>query len=417
MVLLLLLPACTSATVFSPHAGRVSLSPLAKQSSTPAVTSGIPPEGRVRLNQPQSENPSVRPGVMTRDPADAVPRNSVVPVSWETPDVGSDSGDFPFTPAEPRLDPSLGRMTPADLYPDEYLVDGGDRNHPVHYFGDRRKGLDTEDTVAEYTDHLGRVRVRASSRVAVYAPRFGAVRVVEAADTDIQVSRAIGAKDVSTLGGLHRGDVPEQSVVETELVAMRSRARVDGAESFRVHQTSEHNTRPQLNSKVDQGFEGRAISIPGIFERNESPELSRHLANAAIWTRDTYPVLSASTSTAGQVRARFAAEASIGIDDERAEKSEIRVIKLADRETADAGDVIHFTIRFFNTGDYDLFNVRIADNLTPRLQYVPDSAQSDRPCDVFAQPNGEGSQLLTFEFEEPLPARKSGTIAFEVLVK
>jgi len=40
----------------------------------------------------------------------------------------------------------------------------------------RRLGLDTEDTVAEYTDHLGRRRVKPTNRVAVYAPRFAAVR-------------------------------------------------------------------------------------------------------------------------------------------------------------------------------------------------------------------------------------------------
>ncbi len=63
-------------------------------------------------------------------------------------------------------------------YPDEYLCDGGDREIPVHYYEDTRQGLDTEDTIAEFTDHKGKQRTSKSNKVCVYAPRFASVRSV-----------------------------------------------------------------------------------------------------------------------------------------------------------------------------------------------------------------------------------------------
>ena len=41
-------------------------------------------------------------------------------------------------------------------HPDEYLLSGGDRSQPVHYDSFFRYGVETEDTFAEYVDHLGK---------------------------------------------------------------------------------------------------------------------------------------------------------------------------------------------------------------------------------------------------------------------
>jgi len=416
-VLLLCLPACTSQTLFGPGNGYVHSIHTPEEQNTVYQDSQVQPKGHVRIHAPRLQKSAARPAVMTSDPAGSPPNHAVIPVSWDTATTVNAASATQFMPAEPRLDPSLGRLTPADLYPDEYLVDGGDRGQPVHYFGDTRQGFETEDTIAEYADHLGKQHVRSSSRVAVYAPRFGAVRVIEGANADIQVRHAAQAKDVAAVGSLHRQDIVEQAVRDAEPVAVGSRRRADGAETRRSHLLAEQETRPQLNNKVDQGMEGWANSSLSLLERNQSSEISHQLANAVIWTRETFPVLSASTSQAGRVETRFTAQATVGIDDERAEKSEIRVIKLADRETAGSGDIVGFTIRFVNTGDYDLHDVRIVDNLTPRLQFIPDSAQTDRSGEVISEPNGEGSQVLTFEFDEPLRARESGTIEFKARVK
>ncbi len=68
------------------------------------------------------------------------------------------------------------------------------------------------------------------------------------------------------------------------------------------------------------------------------------------------------------------AEAVFVVD--TAGQDKLRVIKVASTPVARPGDIVDFTIRFDNVGDRTIGNVTIIDNLTPRLEYVPDSAQA-----------------------------------------
>ena len=117
-----------------------------------------------------------------------------------------------FREAEPRLPTAatenpqtqVAAASPAvQAHPDEYIFDGGDRDHPVHYYGGEMQGLDTEDTIAEFKDHEGRNHLKASNRVAVYAPRFGAVRTISGPDTGVKIDKAAGATDIAGLGKMH----------------------------------------------------------------------------------------------------------------------------------------------------------------------------------------------------------------------
>ncbi len=102
--------------------------------------------------------------------------------------------------AEPRLpavteNPTIDESSAAaaKLYPDEYLFDGGDREHPIHYNDYQMLGLDTEDTAVEFSDDAGNRRVRPTNRVAIYSPRFAAVTAVSPADRRHR-RRATGAR-------------------------------------------------------------------------------------------------------------------------------------------------------------------------------------------------------------------------------
>ena len=76
--------------------------------------------------------------------------------------VVDDARPVTFSQAEPRMpvqddgspihDPSASWVTGGDhdRYPDEFILDGGDRDYPVHYDAYHRLGLDTEDTVARF---------------------------------------------------------------------------------------------------------------------------------------------------------------------------------------------------------------------------------------------------------------------------
>jgi uncharacterized repeat protein (TIGR01451 family) len=335
-----------------------------------------------------------------------------------------------FCPAEPRLECNpngtpLYRMETvaasplADLYPDEYVFDGGDRNAPVAMHSSQRSGLDTEDTVAAFTDHTGTARTEASNRVAVYAPRFGSIRTVTQLQADTKVDRAAGAKDNIAVGNLKTGKAAQENVHDTVLYGMEKRDRLDGMKGSTPPMQSLRTDVANQNRKVDEGHEGRAISGSDTFNRNDGIIISQQMQNAIVWTRDDFPVITASTSNASEISAKFKVQQTVGVEDNRRTTGNIHIVKLADRDEAQSGEIITFTIRFTNTGDFDVYDVRIVDNLTPRLEYVPGTAQIDaaHPGEVSIEPNGEGSSILTFTLDQPLKGHASGTMTFEARVK
>lgn len=334
-----------------------------------------------------------------------------------------------FLPGEPRLecDPNgmpLQRMETiapsplADLYPDEYIYDGGDRDLKAAMHTDR-SGLDTEDTVAAFADHTGERRTTPSNKVAVYSPRFGSVRTVTALVADTKVDKAVGAKDSVSVGNLKTGRAAQENVHDTALYGLETRDRVDGMKGSTPPMQARRTEIAGQSRKVDEGQEGRAYSSSGTFNRNEGIIIAEQMRNAIAWTRNEFPVISAVTTNASEISAKFKVQQTVGVKDERETKGNVHIVKLADREVAQSGDTITFTIRFQNTGDFDVYDVTIVDNLTPRLQYVGGSAVIDakHPGEVSVEPNGEGSEILTFKLDKPLKGHESGTITFEATVR
>jgi len=90
---------------------------------------------------------------------------------------------------------------------------------------------------------------------------------------------------------------------------------------------------------------------------------------------------------------------------------------MADRQMAQPGDVVTFTIRFDNIGDLAVHDVVIVDNLTPRLEYVEDSATSDRDGRLVEEDNGEGSLVLRWELDDALAGRTGGVVTFKARVR
>jgi uncharacterized repeat protein (TIGR01451 family) len=307
----------------------------------------------------------------------------------------------------------------ADLFPDEYIYDGGDRNAPVAMHTAQRSGLDSEDTVAAFTDHTGTARTAASNRVAVYAPRFGSIRTVTQLQADTKVDRAAGAKDSITIGNLKTGNAAQENVHDTVLYGLETRDRVDGMKGSTPPMQSRRTDAPGENRKVDEGHEGRAYSGSDTFNRNDGIIIAHQMQNATVWTRDDFPVIVGTTTNSSEVTARFKVQQTVAVEDQRQTKGNIHIVKLADRSEAQSGETVVFTIRFENTGDFDIYDVRIVDNLTTRLEYISGTAQIDaaNPGEVSIEPNGEGSSILTFTLDQPLKGHESGTITFEAKVK
>ena len=59
----------------------------------------------------------------------------------------------------------------------------------------------------------------------------------------------------------------------------------------------------------------------------------------------------------------------------------------------------------------------IVDNLTPRLEYVEDSATCDVAGVLEVEDNGEGSVILRWVLDEPLPGRSGGVVTFQARVR
>lgn len=300
---------------------------------------------------------------------------------------------------------------------DEYIFDGGDRDLPVHYSEFTRQGLDTEDTIAEYTNEDGKEFVRVSNRVAIYSPRFGAVRTVGSTEGNYGVQKGNVSTDLGRTGRFSSRTSDMQKIerlsVHNALVRTRGSAFLTRKKADRFH-TGDMTATVDIVRNV---YENIGSLRRGEFDQTAEAQLAKAFKAAERWTTARHPVITASTSGSHEATKLQKHENAIVIDPAEKTPGDLRIFKLADKVTAQPGDVITFTLRYENVGQEELLNVRIVDNLTPRLEYVEDSVQSDRPATIAEEDNAEGSLVLLFELEGPLPGETAGVIRFQCRVR
>ena len=112
-----------------------------------------------------------------------------------------------------------------------------------------------------------------------------------------------------------------------------------------------------------------------------------------------------------------AAAQDIKVSETKGANPTLRVAKVASRITAKPGDEVDFTIRFDNVGNQVIGNVTIIDNLTPRLEYVEDSAECSVEGRLVMTENEVGSVTLRWEIDDPLAIGKGGVIRFKCRVR
>lgn len=301
-------------------------------------------------------------------------------------------------------------------YPDEYLFDGGDRGYPVHFGAEGEEGLDSEDTIAEYVDVAGKVQIRHSNRVAVYAPRFGAVTTVSVPVADVKVDKASGAYLASSGVGLRGRTLSLESEQRESTERVQTRSRVSGIDADTGGLSLARTQGPQLDAQTLNVFQN-VLNVEGVqFDQSSEAQLALGIQSAVIWTRTQFPTISARTIAAVETKELKVSAEFVGLKPLN-KTGPLCLIKTADKQEAEIGDVITFTIRYVNSGDFPLAEVVIVDNLTPRLEYINDSATSDRAGGLIEQDNAEGSKILRWELEQPLPGKAGGTITFKARVK
>lgn len=320
---------------------------------------------------------------------------------------------LPAQPAGPWAPPGIGQPWPED----EYLRDGGDAGLPAQV-GEQWevRGLELEDTVAHFDTLDGQTIVEPSNPVFLYSPRFGAVRKVDTLAASEQMDRAGGVHLASRLIAYEEQQLARVGTQQFQLhegagarpaVAMRTRWG-DGAVSSA--------TRPLGFQDAFMPYENLKIIREGLIEAAEMAWLSRGVAAAEAWTN---------TQAVQVILDHQAAMAAVGDQklqaiytiNEPPPQPRLRVIKVASTQFANPGEDVWFTIRFDNVGNQLIGNVTIIDNLSPRLEYVADSAQCSLPAQFLAEPNEGDSVVLRCEVTDPLPPGEGGVIRFRCRVR
>ncbi len=303
-----------------------------------------------------------------------------------------------------------------DYYPDEYICDGGDRGIKVYHNEFGRQGLETEDTVAEFTDDTGHRRIRPSCRTCIYAPQFAAVRSASLPEISLAVDRAAGTHDRRSTVGLYSKLTPEVELQNDQPIGINTRSRASGMDRLLSQNELDQIARLARHIKLINAFEDRLFLQRGQLDRTEEAYLAQEVQLAATWTRDLNPVIVASDAGGQEVIAEFSVEEYVGIEDKRT-PGDLKIIKLVDQPTALPGDIVTFTIHYENIGERSLYRISIVDNLTPRLEFIDGTTDSDREGEVTVEPNGEGSVIVTFEVTDPLPGLTGGTLTFRCRVR
>ncbi len=302
-------------------------------------------------------------------------------------------------------------------YPDEYLFDGGDRGLPIHYDRFTRRGVETEDTIVEFVDAAGKRHVKSSNRVAVYAPRFRSVMAVTSGAQGTRALEPFGATSNRSEFALRQRNVPNYQQKNSSANGTRTRSRASGLNTQIANRQYGQRTLPGMTEQMQRAILMRRETAGAMFRSVDAAHLAERIDTASHWTRTLGATALIKEDGVREVKARFEPRLFVGSDDRLKKPAELQIVKAADPKAAQPGDVVTFTIRFRNLGDFPLYHVKIVDNLTPRLEYIDESAHSDVDGSVVVDDNLEGSLVLRFELDNPLAPRSEGFIEFQTTVR
>jgi uncharacterized repeat protein (TIGR01451 family) len=299
---------------------------------------------------------------------------------------------------------------------DEYLCDGGDFGLPVGVRADWTiEGLEQEDTIAHYDTIDGRTIVTPSNKLCIYAPRFAAIRQVVNPLGYARYDALEGAVQRVSPVNIDENEPAVATIAEIEPTIDRTkeppsllRERKQGGELARDRRVAATigSLAPYANLEIIRS---------GEFIGEDRIKIARASLAAITWAGDQ----------AAQVildRRRAHAEVSVlspGTIYHLFEPNnpKLRLCKLASKGAAVPGEEVEFTLRFDNIGDRVIGNVTIVDNLTTRLEYVPDSQKSSLEANFSTQANDGDSLVLRWEIAEPLQPGQGGVLQFRARVR
>jgi len=301
----------------------------------------------------------------------------------------------------------------------EYLTSGSDSGMPVHVDGWTVHNFGASETVAHFDTLDGRVVVEPSNRVHIYAPRFGAIRKVEGLLHEGQVTALVAAR--SQQASSYHGGAMQTSFAEQEARTGQARMQdqLHGIEAQRRSAgVGSSNTLIEYgNVQVVDSSSMMLLQRTFGFGGATRTALDRGAMNAKAWqghegikvqVNELAPMIMSNVDGAAvffQVR------------DGQMRTSQLRLIKVASKESAQPGEVVEFTLRFDNIGNQLIGNVTILDDLSGRLEFLPGTAVSSLAAGFAPQLNASGSLTMRFEVTDPLPPNGFGVIQFQCRVR
>ena len=320
------------------------------------------------------------------------------------------------TDCVPCQTPPTGLAMRPTIDPQEFLCNGGDAPATAVLRKDGYiAGLEPADAIVHYATEAGDIHVQASNRVCVYSPRFGSIRqITSAAGGEKTVALEGIAKPVGANGlGLNQPSLTMGESIELghadvarRVDAVRDRNRgvpVDGIvgpvlaeDALAILATLDHLSLGQMGDSQIALLREGAVAARTWMIRDAVEVMFKGL-EVPVLTRDQR------------------AEAFVEYDFPDAGR--LKIVKVADKATAELGEEIHFAIHVQNVGDSPVSEIEIADSLVTRLEYVEDSQKCDRDAEFTTRGNGAGSVRLSWKLREPLAVGASAHIEFSCKVR
>ncbi len=318
----------------------------------------------------------------------------------------------PGQPSGPWSPPGIETPWPKS----EYIRDGGHVGAPltVNRQGQVR-GLQMEDTVAQYETLDGQSHVQPSNPVYLYAPRFGAVRQVANLEDGVQIDRLRGlhepvklsAPTINTPVTTGHQDLQVGDDIGMQPASIFHAKQGYGAVSIAVG--------PRSFQDRYKAFENYSIIRLGAIRESESAWVARGSDAAAVWT-DKQAVQILLEHRAAVVDSVVEKLGTVYTND-LPPTPRLRIVKLASTSDAKPGETVDFTLRFDNLGLQAIGSVVILDSLSARLAYVPSSAQCSLDARFSTQANEGESLVMRCELLNPLKPGQGGVIRFQCRVR
>ncbi|RMF44198.1 MAG: DUF11 domain-containing protein [Planctomycetota bacterium] len=300
--------------------------------------------------------------------------------------------------------------------PHAYIYDGGDAAPLAQVREDWTPiGLKPSETIAFYDTVSGRVCVRSTNRVAVYAPRFAAIRQVAGVIMTAASQNTQGILDPVATGRIRDANQAGAVMQPVALHGQQQVGLIDALEDSNFGAKMDQVVPLQRMSDARFAIEGFDVTTTSRITDDEIVVLGRILQNAyEWWSPESLEVYLNGQGTALAKKSKAAQEV---FHYEVSDSCALRVLKGASSSVALPGDILRFTLRFDNVGTKPIGNVVLVDNLTTRLEYIEGSQQSSVPVRFSSEPNSVGSQQLRWELEEPLAPYSGGVISFDCKVR